>query len=251
MYFIPADMDGTFLIRGFKATLLILFVLLSCQQQDKKKPEEDWTAMRAKMVQQQIIARGVRGPKIIAALKSVPRELFVPEKYRASAYEDKALPIGQGQTISQPYIVAFMTQQLHIKPGDRILEIGTGSGYQAAILGQIADSVFSIEIIPELAERARKTIQSLHYDNVLIMQGDGYLGWPDKAPFDAIIVTAAPPSIPPPLLDQLKTGGRMILPVGKYVQELVVVNKTEHGLNMDNVLPVRFVPMTGKIQEKQ
>jgi len=206
--------------------------------------------MRVKMIQQQIIARGIHEPSILLALRTVPRELFVPVENRTFSYVDKALPIGEGQTISQPYIVAFMTQQLQLKPGDRVLEIGTGSGYQAAILSQIADSVYSIEILPKLAKQALKTIQSLRYDNVMIKLGDGYLGWPEKAPFDAIIVTAAPPSIPPPLLDQLKTGGRMILPVGKYVQELVIVTKTEHGLSMDNVLPVRFVPMTGKIQEK-
>lgn len=237
-------------MKTFMLSLLAVCLLISCESpkpETQSKPE--WHAMRTKMVQQQIIARGVRAPEIIAAMETVPREHFIPKDGRAAAYTDKALPIGEGQTISQPYIVAFMTQQLHVGPGDRVLEIGTGSGYQSAILSRIVDSVYSIEILPTLARRAKTTVQSLHYDNIIIKQGDGYLGWPEKAPFDAIIVTAAPPSIPPPLLDQLKTGGRMILPVGKYVQELVVVNKTTHGINMDNVLPVRFVPMTGKIQE--
>jgi len=166
------------------------------------------------------------------------------------AYQDEPLPIGEGQTISQPYIVAFMTEQLHLKPTDRVLEIGTGSGYQAAVLAQIVDSVYTMEIIPELAKRAKKVLEELEYDNVQVKVGDGYNGWPEKAPFDAIIVTAAPPKIPPPLLEQLKMGGRMVLPVGEFVQELVVVNKTESGMHMENVLPVRFVPMTGKIQKQ-
>lgn len=206
--------------------------------------------MRYKMVERQIIARGVKDSLVLNAMKNVPRHLFVPEHEQKNAYKDEARSIGQGQTISQPYIVAFMTEELHVGPDDRVLEIGTGSGYQAAILGQIVDTVFSIEIIDELANSAKRKIDELNYHNIIIKQGDGYLGWPEKAPFDAIIVTAAPPTIPPLLLDQLKIGGRMILPVGKYVQELVIVSKTESGHSMESVLPVRFVPMTGKIQEE-
>jgi protein-L-isoaspartate(D-aspartate) O-methyltransferase len=144
-----------------------------------------------------------------------------------------------------------MTEQLHLKPTDRVLEIGTGSGYQAAVLAEIADSVFTIEIIPELAQSAAKRLKALGYDNVVVRQGDGYNGWPEKAPFDAIIVTAAPPKIPPPLLEQLKNDGTMVLPVGKYVQELVVVKKSPTGMAMQNILPVRFVPMTGKVQKEK
>jgi len=230
---------------------LLLLLLFSCSQETSKTSESaDFDTMRNEMVKRQIVARGVKDPLVINAMKTVPRHLFVPEGDEKSAYEDAARSIGLGQTISQPYIVAFMTEELHIKPGDRVLEIGTGSGYQAAVLSQIVDTVYSIEIIQELADNAQKLISTLDYNNVVIKHGDGYLGWPEKAPFDAIIVTAAPQTIPPPLLEQLKTGGRMILPVGKYVQELVVVSKNESGHTMDSVLPVRFVPMTGKVQEK-
>lgn len=212
--------------------------------------ESDYTALREQMVQRQIIARGVKDQQVIRAMRLVPRHRFVPEKEIQDAYLDEPLPIGENQTISQPYIVAFMTEQLHVKAGYRVLEIGTGSGYQAAVLAQIVDSVFTMEIIPELAQRARKVLDELGYHNVQVRLGDGYRGWPEKAPFDAIIVTAAPNKIPPPLLEQLKVGGRMVLPVGEFVQELVVVDKTESGLTMENVLPVRFVPMTGEIEKK-
>ncbi len=213
--------------------------------------EDQFTQMRNEMVKRQILARGVKDTLVINAMKNVPRHLFVAERDRNFAYNDEARAIGEGQTISQPYIVAFMTEELHVKPGDRVLEIGTGSGYQASVLAQIADSVYSIEIIEELAERAKQKIENLGYKNIIVKQGDGYLGWPEEAPFDAIIVTAAPQTIPPLLLEQLKVGGRMILPVGKYVQELVVISKNEGGHNMDSVLPVRFVPMTGQIQEQE
>lgn len=233
-------------------TILLIILLFSCSR-DNNTPEqkEDFKTMRSEMVKRQIVARGVKDPKVIDAMNTVPRHLFVPEDQQKNAYKDQARSIGRGQTISQPYIVAFMTEELKLKQGDRVLEIGTGSGYQAAILGQIVDTVYSIEIIEELALKAAKTIQSLNYKNIVIKQGDGYLGWPEKAPFDAIIVTASPPTIPPLLLEQLKIGGRMILPVGKYVQELVIVSKNKSGHTMESVLPVRFVPMTGKIQEEQ
>jgi len=238
-------------VLGYFCITLYIFLLSSCSQETNKSKEiKDFTAMRNEMVKRQIIARGVKDSLVIQAMKTVPRHFFVPEGDEDAAYKDEARSIGKGQTISQPYIVAFMTEELHVKPGDRVLEIGTGSGYQAAVLSQIVDTVYSIEIIEELAENAKQLLKKLQYDNVVIKQGDGYLGWPEKAPFDAIIVTAAPPTIPPPLLEQLKTGGRMILPVGKYVQELVVVTKNESGHTMDSVLPVRFVPMTGKVQEE-
>ena len=234
--------------------LVILFLWSmfgsSCRQGDKMKNENnDYSLLRKDMVETQIIARGVKNDAVIKAMLNVPRHLFVPQNRQKNAYLDMPLPIGLGQTISQPYIVAFMTEQLKVKTGDRILEIGTGSGYQAAILSTIVDSVFTIEIVPELAQQAKKRLHDLHYNNVVVLAGDGYHGWPEKAPFDAIIITAAPPKIPPLLLEQLKTGGRMILPVGEYVQELVVVSKTKSGMEMQNVLPVRFVPMTGEIQK--
>lgn len=234
-----------------KGLLLIIVILhLSCgQEKAMKNFSEKYSELREDMVRRQIIARGVKDPLVIKAMRTVPRHLFVPEDQAPYAYRDEPRPIGKGQTISQPYIVAFMTEQLQLKRSDRVLEIGTGSGYQAAILAQIVDSVFTIEIIAELANQAKKVLNSLNYNNVEVIHGDGYNGWPSKAPFDAIIVTAAPPKIPPLLLEQLKIGGRMVLPVGEFVQELVVVRKNEDGINMENVLPVRFVPMTGKVQE--
>jgi len=238
-------------IKFFLLYNVVFILVISCSQK-KTNPlmEGELTDMRNKMVEQQIIARGIKDQAVINAMKKVPRHLFVPEHEQKYAYKDEARSIGQGQTISQPYIVAFMTEELHLKEGDRILEIGTGSGYQAAILSQIADTVYSIEIIEELAINAQIKIKELNYNNIIIRQGDGYLGWPEREPFDAIIVTAAPPTIPTLLLDQLKIGGRMVLPVGKYVQELVIVSKNESGHTMESVLPVRFVPMTGKIQEE-
>ena len=230
-------------------SVLILIILSCTRNQDISVQTETYKDLRERMVQRQIQARGVKDPMVIAAMKTVPRHLFVPKALRNNAYEDRPLSIGWEQTISQPYIVAFMTEQLSVKPGDRVLEIGTGSGYQAAVLAQIVDSVFTIEIIPELAKKAEKTLKELNYKNIVVRSGDGYHGWKKKAPFDAIIVTAAPPKIPPLLLEQLQNGGKMILPVGEYVQELVVVHKTERGMEMQNVLPVRFVPMTGEIRK--
>ncbi|MEJ2056074.1 MAG: protein-L-isoaspartate(D-aspartate) O-methyltransferase [Calditrichaceae bacterium] len=232
------------------AVILTAMLCAACGKEKamERKPEK-FDSLRNEMVENQIIARGVKDPLVIKAMRTVPRHLFLPKDDISSAYLDEPRPIGEGQTISQPYIVAFMTEQLHLKPGYRVLEIGTGSGYQAAVLAQIADSVFTIEIIPELAEKAKEIINELHYNNVIVFQGDGYKGWHEKAPFDAIIVTAAPPKIPPALLEQLKVGGRMVLPVGEFVQELVVVSKNENGISMENVLPVRFVPMTGEVQK--
>lgn len=238
----------------YTSSFVVLFLVIcfssACRQGDKMRNEHtDYSLQRKEMVESQISARGVRDKAVLEAMLKVPRHLFVPPDKQKEAYLDMPLPIGLDQTISQPYIVAFMTEQLKVKKGDRVLEIGTGSGYQAAVLATIVDSVYTIEIIPELARQARKRLKELHYDNVIVLEGDGYHGWPEKAPFDAIIITAAPPKIPPLLLEQLKTGGRMILPVGEYVQELVVVSKTPSGMEMQNVLPVRFVPMTGEIQK--
>ena len=202
------------------------------------------------MVSAQIESRGVRDPNVLRAMRTVPRHRFVPESQRTAAYEDHPLPIGHHQTISQPYIVALMSELAQVKPGDKVLEIGTGSGYQAAVLAEMGVKVFSIEIVEPLAKRAKATLGELGYGQVKVRHGDGYAGWPEHAPFDAVIVTAAPPRIPKPLKEQLETGGRLVIPVGKYFQELVVVTRTEKGFKEKEVLPVRFVPMTGKAQRK-
>ena len=191
--------------------------------------------------------RGIREASVLAAMAKVPREEFVPADSRTASYEDGPLPIGYGQTISQPYIVAFMTEQLRPKPNDRVLEIGTGSGYQAAILAGLVKDVYTIEIIEPLAKNAEATLQRLGYKNVHVKVGDGYSGWPEHAPFDAIIVTCAPDKVPQPLTDQLKEGGRMIIPVGdRFAQELYLLEKKNGQLKESVTLPVRFVPMAGE-----
>jgi protein-L-isoaspartate(D-aspartate) O-methyltransferase len=182
-------------------------------------------------------------------MQEVPRHEFVPKEYRAEAYDDRPLPIGMNQTISQPYIVAYMTEALELKGGEKVLEIGTGSGYQAAVLAEIAGEVYTIEILEPLARNAEKTLERLGYENISVMAGDGYRGWPEHAPFDAIIVTAAPDHVPEPLVEQLDVGGRMILPVGDWFQKLIVITKDEEGVTQREDLPVRFVPMTGEAQE--
>ena len=206
----------------------------------------DWTAERRRMVDEQLRARDIRHPRVLDAMLTVPRHLFVPEPQRAGAYDDSPLPIGHGQTISQPYIVAFMTEALDIAPSHRVLEIGTGSGYQAAVLGTLAKEVFTIEIVPPLAERARETLSALGYRNIHVRAGNGYLGWPEHAPFDRIMVTAAPDDVPPALLEQLKVDGLMAIPVGTVTQELRILRRTATGTETLRTLPVRFVPMTGK-----
>ena len=205
---------------------------------------------REAMVQRQLAGRDIRDKRVLDAVRRVPRHLFVPKNRRRAAYEDNPLPIGLRQTISQPYIVAYMTQAMKLQTGDRVLEIGTGSGYQAAILGELVKEVYTIEIIPQLGARSKKLLTDLGYRNIHVRVGDGYQGWPDQAPFDAIIVTAAPPRLPQPLLDQLKVGGRMIIPVGNTRQELVFIRRTENGYDRKSVLPVAFVPMTGEAQRK-
>jgi protein-L-isoaspartate(D-aspartate) O-methyltransferase len=202
------------------------------------------------MVAQQIEARGVKQPEVLDAMRRVPRDRFVPPDMRQHAYTDSPLPIGEGQTISQPYIVAVMTELLAPRSDMKVLEVGTGSGYQAAVLAEIVKDVYTIEILPGLARRAAGILAELGYENVHARIGDGYDGWPEHAPFDAIIVTAAPPSIPQPLLDQLAVGGRLVIPVGEGYQELEVVTRTPDGFERRKVLPVRFVPMTGKAEEQ-
>jgi len=230
--------------------LLPLSLCASCTGQGGAGHAPDWTALREAMVQQQIEQRGVTNATVLAALRSVPRHEFVPERTRASSYDDHPLPIGFGQTISQPFIVAAMTEALTLKPTDKVLEIGTGSGYQAAILAGLVSNVYSIEIIGELADRAKATLSRLHYTNVIVKTGDGYAGWPEHAPFDAIIVTCAPDTIPKPLTDQLAEGGRIVIPVGgSFGQELVRVTKRDGTLGQERLMGVMFVPMTGKARE--
>ena len=201
---------------------------------------------RGRMVDEQLAGRDIRDPRVLAAMRKVPRHLFVPETERAAAYQDRPLPIGHDQTISQPYIVAYMTEALDLDASHRVLEIGTGSGYQAAILGELVKDVYTIEIVEPLAARARQTLASLGYANVHVRSGNGYLGWPEQAPFDRIMVTAAPDAVPPALVEQLKVGGLMAIPVGIGDQELRILRRTDSGLETLRTLPVRFVPMTGK-----
>lgn len=207
--------------------------------------ENDYVRWREQMVSEQIISRGIKDKKVIAAMRKVERHRFVPDEYKQVAYGDHPLPIGYEQTISQPYVVAFMTEALELKQTDRVLEIGTGSGYQAAILAEICDSVFTIEIVPELAQQAKLLLEQLGYKNIQVKHGDGYQGWTEKAPFDAIIVTCSPTKIPQPLKDQLREGGRMIIPVGysQTDQYLYLIKKQNGRLVEKAVLPVRFVPM--------
>jgi protein-L-isoaspartate(D-aspartate) O-methyltransferase len=205
---------------------------------------------RVRMVDEQIMARGVRDERVLSVLRAVPRHAFVAEDERAFAYSDHPLPIEGEQTISQPYIVALMTELAQISPGEKVLEVGTGSGYQAAVLAALGAHVYSIEILKELADSARERLRALGYD-VQVRHGDGYAGWPEAAPFDAILVTAAPPAIPAPLREQLAIGGRLVIPVGVSFQDLIVLTRTAQGYERQNVLPVRFVPMTGEAEQRR
>jgi protein-L-isoaspartate(D-aspartate) O-methyltransferase len=200
------------------------------------------------MVRDQIEARGVADPEVLAAMQAVPRHEFVPQEYLDQAYADHPLPIGHGQTISQPYIVALMTETLQLQPGQRVLEIGAGSGYQAAVLAELEVEVYTIEIIPELAEAAARRLEDLGYANVSVLNADGYFGWEEHAPFDAILVTAAPDHLPQPLANQLAVGGRLVVPIGPVgaVQTLWLFEKTDGDLQATNLGDVRFVPLTGE-----
>jgi len=213
--------------------------------------EDHFRSLRNEMVDRQLAGRDVTDPKVLAAMRKIERHKFVPPDLRDEAYVDSPLPIGEGQTISQPYIVGLMTQLLQLKGGEKVLEVGTGSGYQAAVLAEIAKEVYTIEIIEKLGKRADVLLKELGYKNVHVKIGDGYRGWPKHAPFDAIIVTAAPEHIPPPLIDQLKIGGRLVIPVGEWSQELIVVEKTKEGVQRHTSIPVQFVPMTGEAQRRR
>ncbi|HEY2944308.1 MAG TPA: protein-L-isoaspartate(D-aspartate) O-methyltransferase [Vicinamibacteria bacterium] len=227
----------------------VLF-LAACTAAPTARPSPPPETDRERMVREQIEERGIKDPLTLAALRKVPRHQFVPEASAREAYGDFPLPIGHGQTISQPYIVAFMTEALGLHGGESVLEIGTGSGYQSAVLAEIAGKVHTIEIVPELAEEARARLARLGYRKVEVRAGDGYLGWPEAAPFDAIIVTAAAPRIPEPLKRQLAEGGRLVIPVGDEYQELIVVTRHGSGFDERRVLPVRFVPMTGAVRKE-
>jgi protein-L-isoaspartate(D-aspartate) O-methyltransferase len=236
--------------------VLLFLIPLSCKDSNREEaemtsresPEDVYTEAREAMVRNQIENREVKDKLVLDAMRAVPRHRFVPPSMVERAYSDGPLPIGEGQTISQPYIVALMTELLSLKGGEKVLEIGTGSGYQAAVLAEIVEHVYTIEIICSLAETAKKRLKEMGYDNVTVRCGDGYQGWKEHAPFDGVIVTAAPDHIPQPLVDQLKVGAKLVIPVGDVFQELMVITKTETGIQKMNAIPVRFVPMTGEAE---
>lgn len=248
----PRDGAGRRLRRVSAAALALLWIMTGCQgaAAPPSPAFEERADERERMVAEQIEARGVSDRAVLAALRRVPRHHFMPEDVRPRAYQDRAVPIGHGQTISQPFIVASMTQQLRLRPDSRVLEVGTGSGYQAAVLAEIAREVHTIEIVAALAERAAADLAALGYEGVHVRAGDGYRGWPEAGPFDAIVVTAAPDHVPQPLLDQLAPGGRLVIPVGnRGAQDLRVLVRGKDGVREEILYGVLFVPMTGEAQE--
>ena len=233
-------------VRRTAPCILAAAWVFACSNTMSQSPDDRWALDRHRMVEQQLRARDIRSTAVLDAMQRVPRHRFVPEDERGSSYTDYPLPIGHGQTISQPYIVAFMTEALDVTKEHRVLEIGTGSGYQAAVLAELAREVFTIEIVAPLADQARATLKALGYTNVHVRSGNGYAGWPEEAPFDRIMVTAAPDAVPPALIEQLKIDGIMAVPVGVGEQMLQVMRRTPTGMSIIKTLPVRFVPMTGK-----
>ena len=229
-----------------RRTIAATFVVLLCLTAGVRA--DDHSAQRDRMVATQLERRGIRDARVLAAMRKVPRHEFVPAGVRDRAHDDGPLPIGHRQTISQPYIVALMTELAAVTPTSKVLEIGTGSGYQAAVLAELARDVYSIEIVEPLAREADATLRRLGYERVRLRTGDGYRGWPEAAPFDAIVVTAAPDSVPKPLIEQLAPGGRLVIPVGDDMQWLEVHRRTEKGVAVERTIPVRFVPMTGEAE---
>lgn len=223
--------------------LINLLIFIPLKAKAGNEEEQRFDQQREEMVRNQIQARGVKDKRVLDAMQKVKRHLFVPVMYRDLAYEDTPLPIGEGQTISQPYIVALMTELLALKGNEKVLEVGTGSGYQAAILAEVCKEVYTIEILEPLAKRSEKLLKEMGYTNVYVKYGDGYLGWSERAPFDAIIVTCAPEEVPPPLIEQLAEGGRLVIPVGVHWQELKLLKKINGKIITMDVIPVRFVPM--------
>ncbi|MEW6234435.1 MAG: protein-L-isoaspartate(D-aspartate) O-methyltransferase [Candidatus Omnitrophota bacterium] len=238
-------MSDILIIGAFSFLLLGGLVYLSYS----RATEESLAEQRLQMVSRQIAMRGVKDKRVLDAMRTVERHRFVPERLLAYAYGDFPLPIGEDQTISQPYIVGLMTELLKPQADDMVLEIGTGSGYQAAVLAELTKEVYTIEIIEKLAKKAEALLQELGYKNIFVKAGDGYKGWPQKAPFDKIIVTAAPGRVPEPLIEQLKIGGRMVIPVGKQEQYLLLIKKEKDGIKKEYSIPVRFVPMTGEVEK--
>ncbi len=242
---------------GLAALVLVFRASLTCANLAIQKsaetfgvPADEYRQARERMVHDEIEARGVRDARVLAAMRKVPRHLFVPPGQQKNAYVDAPLHIGFGQTITEPYLVAFMTEALELKSTDRVLEIGTGSGFQAAVLAELARDVYTIEIVEPLAKAANQRLRRLGYTNIHVRAGDGYAGWPEAAPFDAIILTAAPPErVPPPLIEQLREGGRLVAPVGGTYQDLTRLRRTPKGVTEETLLPVRFVPMTGEAQK--
>lgn len=244
------DIISTF-VSNYNAIILVAGLMLFSGCKGHTQDVDVFRARRGQMVRQQIEARGIRDERVLEAMRKVERHLFVPSELASRAYGDFPLPIGYDQTISQPYIVAFMTEALELESTDKVLEVGTGSGYQAAILAEICDTVYTIEIVPELALRARNLLKILYYNNILVRSGDGYQGWSEHSPFDAVIVTCSPTHIPEPLVEQLAEGGRMIIPVGEqFNQNLVLMEKRNGRLTRKSVLAVRFVPMVDENQKE-
>ncbi len=243
------------MLAGFALFLFQTLPLIGVLQHGAVAAEEEIGGVSSEVLRERLVreieAQGISDEKVLAAMKKVQRHEFVPERYRFAAYENRALPIGMEQTISQPFVVAYMTQILNLKGGEKVLEIGTGSGYQAAVLAEIVDKVYTIEILEPLARNAEETLKRLGYENVFVKVGDGYQGWPEHAPFDAVIVTAAPDHVPQPLVEQLKVGGRMVIPVGEaWNQRLTLITKDEKGVTEKKDIGVIFVPMTGEAEEE-
>jgi protein-L-isoaspartate(D-aspartate) O-methyltransferase len=233
-------------LRGLAVALLA--VCLAVCLATPARAGDSFESLRHAMTQQ-VRQRGITQPEVLAAMEQVPRHLFVPESLWSQAYSEEQLVVGQGRTIYQPYMVALMTQLLGLKHGDKVLEIGTGTGYHAAVLSRIARTVYSVEIVEPVASQASKRLSVLGYHNVEVRVGDGYRGWEEKGPFDAILLSAAPPYIPKPLIDQLRVGGKMVVPVGGFFQDLLVITKAKDGIEKRTVIPVRLLPMTGKVRD--